>query len=422
MARGARRSAWIGAGIAVAITTSAASLKGDLDVITIAFGAAAIAAGGLAGSLSRPRTVALPERTARQRHSIAEALLANIPDPVILVDRRSVVIEVNPAARTLLPALKVKHPLSFALRAPDVLDGIEEVLRTGAPLKTLYTTRVPTERAFEVQIGALPMPDGPGGGQPNVVLFLRDLTAARRLEAMRVDFVANASHELRTPLASLLGFIETLQGPAKGDAPAREKFLGIMKTQAQRMARLVDDLLSLSRIELREHVPPTQIVDLGQIARQMVDMQGPLARERGVTITLDAPDAAYPVLGERDELTRVVENLVENAVKYGGGNVVVGLERTLRSAFGKPLIALSVKDDGPGIAPEHIPRLTERFYRVDVASSRQKGGTGLGLAIVKHIVNRHSGRLVIESELDRGTTVRALLPEQPSTGGASTTG
>ena len=141
-----------------------------------------------------------------------------------------------------------------------------------------------------------------------------------------------------------------------------------------------------------------------------------------MTITLDAPDAAYPVLGERDELTRVVENLVENAVKYGGGNVVVGLERTLRSAFGKPLIALSVKDDGPGIAPEHIPRLTERFYRVDVASSRQKGGTGLGLAIVKHIVNRHSGRLVIESELDRGTTVRALLPEQPSTGGASTTG
>ncbi|CAA2103130.1 Alkaline phosphatase synthesis sensor protein PhoR [Methylobacterium bullatum] len=410
MARGARRSAWIGAGIAAAITVAASSLSGDLAAI-VAAGAVAIVIGGLVGSLSRPRRVAPPEAAARTRHSIAEALLANIPDPVILVDRRSVVIEVNPAARTLLPALKLKHPLSFALRAPDVLDGIEEVLRTGAPLKTLYTTRVPTERAFEVQIGALPMPDGPGGGQPNVVLFLRDLTAARRLEAMRVDFVANASHELRTPLASLLGFIETLQGPAKADAPAREKFLGIMKTQAQRMTRLIDDLLSLSRIELREHVPPTQVVDLGQIARQMVDMQGPLARERGVSITLDAPDATYPVLGERDELARVVENLVENAVKYGGGNVVVGLERTLRPASGKPQIALSVRDDGPGIAPEHIPRLTERFYRVDVASSRQKGGTGLGLAIVKHIVNRHRGKLVIESEPDRGTTVRALLPE-----------
>ncbi|GJD38338.1 ATP-binding protein [Methylobacterium bullatum] len=420
MARGARRSAWIGAGIAATITVVASSVRGDLAAI-VAAGAVAIVIGGLVGSLSRPRRVAPPEAAARTRHSIAEALLANIPDPVILVDRRSVVIEVNPAARTLLPALKLKHPLSFALRAPDVLDGIEEVLRTGAPLKTLYTTRVPTECAFEVQIGALPMPDGPGGGQPNVVLFLRDLTAARRLEAMRVDFVANASHELRTPLASLLGFIETLQGPAKADAPAREKFLGIMKTQAQRMTRLIDDLLSLSRIELREHVPPTQVVDLGQIARQMVDMQGPLARERGVSITLDAPDATYPVLGERDELARVVENLVENAVKYGGGNVVVGLERTLRPASGKPQIALSVRDDGPGIAPEHIPRLTERFYRVDVASSRQKGGTGLGLAIVKHIVNRHRGKLVIESEPDRGTTVRALLPERQAGDETSTT-
>ncbi|KQP42047.1 ATP-binding protein [Methylobacterium sp. Leaf106] len=420
MARGARRSAWIGAGIAATITVVASSVRGDLAAV-VAAGAVAIVIGGLVGSLSRPRRVAPPEAAARTRHSIAEALLANIPDPVILVDRRSVVIEVNPAARTLLPALKLKHPLSFALRAPDVLDGIEEVLRTGAPLKTLYTTRVPTERAFEVQIGALPMPDGPGGGQPNVVLFLRDLTAARRLEAMRVDFVANASHELRTPLASLLGFIETLQGPAKADAPAREKFLGIMKTQAQRMTRLIDDLLSLSRIELREHVPPTQVVDLGQIARQMVDMQGPLARERGVSITLDAPDATYPVLGERDELARVVENLVENAVKYGGGNVVVGLERTLRPASGKPQIALSVRDDGPGIAPEHIPRLTERFYRVDVASSRQKGGTGLGLAIVKHIVNRHRGKLVIESEPDRGTTVRALLPERQAGDETSTT-
>ncbi|MCJ2129006.1 ATP-binding protein [Methylobacterium sp. E-045] len=422
MAPGARRSAWIGAGIAATITVVASSMRGDLDPAVVAAGVVAVIAGGLVGSLSRPRRVAPTEVAARTRHSIAEALLANIPDPVILVDRRSVVIEVNPAARMLLPALKLKHPLSFALRAPDVLDGIEEVLRTGAPLKTLYTTRVPTERAFEVQIGALPMPDGPGGGQPNVVLFLRDLTAARRLEAMRVDFVANASHELRTPLASLLGFIETLQGPAKADAPAREKFLGIMKTQAQRMTRLIDDLLSLSRIELREHVPPTQVVDLGQIARQMVDMQGPLARERGVSVTLDAPDPAYHVLGERDELARVVENLVENAVKYGGGNVVVGLERTFRPASGKPQIALSVRDDGPGIAPEHIPRLTERFYRVDVASSRQKGGTGLGLAIVKHIVNRHRGKLVIESEPDRGTTVRALLPEQSSAAVASTIG
>ncbi|MFD0937686.1 ATP-binding protein, partial [Methylobacterium trifolii] len=346
---------------------------------------------------------------AADRHAVAEALLANIPDPVILVDRRAVVIEANPAARALLPLMRLRHPLSFALRAPDVLDGIEEVLRTGAPLKTVYGTRVPLERAFEVQIGALPMPDGSG---PNVVLFLRDLTAARRLEAMRVDFVANASHELRTPLASLLGFIETLQGPARNDGPARERFLAIMRTQAQRMTRLIDDLLSLSRIELREHVAPTRIVDLGALARQMVDAQAPLAVERGVAIRLEAGEGTYPVLGDPDELLRVVENLIENAVKYGGRTVSVALSRDTDPRRGRQVV-LDVRDDGPGISPEHIPRLTERFYRVDVASSRQQGGTGLGLAIVKHSLNRHRGRLSFESVLGAGTSVRVSLPEHP---------
>ncbi|KQT90295.1 ATP-binding protein [Methylobacterium sp. Leaf466] len=415
MARGARRSAWTGAGVAVAVLTGAGWTRGSLDAGYVAAAVLAVAVGGLIGGLRRSPVVAPPESTAAERHSIAEALLANIPDSVILVDRRSVVIEVNPAARALLPTLKLRHPLSFALRAPEILDGIEEVLRTGQPLKTLYATRVPTERAFEVQIGALPMPDGPMGGQPNVVLFLRDLTSARRLEAMRVDFVANASHELRTPLASLLGFIETLQGPARADAPARERFLGIMKTQALRMTRLIDDLLSLSRIELREHVAPTQDVDLGQIVRQMVDTQGPLARDRGVALAVSAPDAPYPILGDRDELLRVVENLVENAVKYGGGGTVtIALGRETPANPRKPRIVLEVRDEGPGIAPEHIPRLTERFYRVDVASSRAQGGTGLGLAIVKHIVNRHRGRLVIESAPGKGTSVRALLPEHGS--------
>jgi len=412
MARGARRSAWTAAACASVVLGLCAWARGTLDAPWIAASVAALALGGFVGGLFRTRIRVTPEASARTRHSVAEALLANIPDPVILVDRRAVVIEVNPAARALLPALKLRHPLSFALRAPDVLDGIEEVLRTGAPLKTLYTTRVPTEQAFEVQIGALPMPDGQAGGQPNVVLFLRDLTSARRLEAMRVDFVANASHELRTPLASLLGFIETLQGPARNDAPARERFLAIMKTQAHRMTRLIDDLLSLSRIELREHVAPTMPVDLARIAREMVETQSPLARERGVELTLEA-QGSLPVPGERDELLRVVENLVENAVKYGGsgGRVAVSVARLVEPPLRRARIVLAVRDEGPGIAPEHIPRLTERFYRVDVASSRDQGGTGLGLAIVKHIVNRHRGRLIIESVPDEGTTVRAVFPE-----------
>jgi two-component system phosphate regulon sensor histidine kinase PhoR len=412
MARGARRSSWTAATVVTIGLGVFAAGRGTLDALAVAASLVVLCLGGVIGSLGRSRIVRAPESPGANRHSVAEALLANIPDPVILVDRRAVVIEVNPAARALLPALKLRHPLSFALRAPDVLDGIEEVLRTGASLKTLYSTRVPTERAFEVQIGALPMPDGVVGGQPNVVLFLRDLTSARRLEAMRVDFVANASHELRTPLASLLGFIETLQGPARNDPPARERFLGIMKAQAQRMARLVDDLLSLSRIELREHVAPTQPVDLTRIARQMVETQGPLARDRGVVLSL-AAEGAFPILGERDELLRVVENLIENAVRYGGsgGRVEVALRRHTDAASGRTNVEIAVRDHGPGIAAEHIPRLTERFYRVDVASSRDQGGTGLGLAIVKHIVNRHRGRLLIESVLDEGTTVRAILPE-----------
>jgi len=347
---------------------------------------------------------------APQRSSVAEAVLAQIPDPVILVDRRAVVLEANRAAQALLGGLKIGHPLSFALRNPDVLDGIQGVLERGEPLKVEYSERIPTERTFEVHIGSL-QTDAPGTG---VVLFFRDLTSARRLEAMRADFVANASHELRTPLASLLGFIETLQGPARDDPKAQERFLDIMKGQAQRMKRLIDDLLSLSRIEMRAHLSPTQTVDLAAIAAQMVETLSPLAQERGVTIQARLPDRPTPVRGDRDELLRVAENLIENAVKYGesGGRVEVEVAR-IGASHGEqgPHVAFSVQDYGPGIAPEHLPRLTERFYRADVAQSRDKGGTGLGLAIVKHIITRHRGHLSIESEPGRGARFTVTLPE-----------
>ncbi|AMB45816.1 MULTISPECIES: ATP-binding protein [Methylobacteriaceae] len=415
------RPLWLGVTLAVAVIVFAEAVGGTVDTALIVSASLALLIGGLLGRRGQGPVLQQSEVGPPRRHTIAEALLANIPDPVILVDRRVVVMEANPAARRLLPGLKLRHPLSFSLRAPDVLDGIEEVLRTGSAVRTEYATRVPTERAFEVQIGALPMSDMPGGGEANVVLFLRDLTEARRLEAMRVDFVANASHELRTPLAALLGFIETLQGPARDDARAREQFLGIMRSQAQRMTGLIDDLLSLSRIELHEHVVPTRMVDLGRIARRMVDMQAPLALKRGVALSVERPDIPLPVLGDRDELLRVIENLVENAVKYGGsgGVVVVSLHRVEGVDECGARIELRVRDEGPGIAAEHIPRLTERFYRVDTASSRQQGGTGLGLAIVKHTLKRHRGKLIIESEPGHGTTVRVSLPEhRPDTKGA----
>ncbi len=221
-----------------------------------------------------------------------------------------------------------------------------------------------------------------------MLLTFEDLSEQRVTERMRVDFVANASHELRTPLASLLGFVETLQGPARNDAGARDRFLAIMREQGLRMARLVDDLLSLSRIELRAHLAPETPVDLTGISREIVDSLTLMAREREVTLTLRAPAEPVNVPGDRDELLRLMENLVENAIKYGksGGEVVIDV------VDGPLEVSVGVRDDGPGIAPEHLPRLTERFYRVDTAASREAGGTGLGLAIVKHIVLRHRGR------------------------------
>jgi len=362
----------------------------------------------------RERVAATIVRSPTGMPSLA-AVLGAIPDPVIMVDRRGIVQDANASARALLPALKAAQPLSFALRAPDVLGGIDAALKGGAALKVEFAERVPVERAFEVHIAPTGAVEGATPPlRAGAILFFRDLTAARRLEHMRVDFVANASHELRTPLASVMGFIETLQGPARNDPTARDRFLAIMREQAQRMARLIDDLLSLSRIELSVHVQPQTPLDLLPIVRHMIDTLGPLAREKGVEIRLAAPSEPVMVRGERDELLRVFENLIENAVKYGrsGGKVDVTVEPAQILDGKGAEVAVAVRDYGPGIAPEHLPRLTERFYRVDVATSRETGGTGLGLAIVKHIVNRHRGRLAVESEPGKGAVFRVILPMQ----------
>jgi two-component system phosphate regulon sensor histidine kinase PhoR len=227
------------------------------------------------------------------------------------------------------------------------------------------------------------------------------------MEEMRADFVANASHELRTPLATLSGFIETLQGQARDDPAARARFLSIMQTQATRMARLIDDLLSLSRIELNAYLRPSTRVDLRNIVRQVVDGLQTLARDREVEVRVSSADP-LEVLGERDELLRVFENLIENALKYAASGKRVDI--TLLADRTRNEARVAIRDHGPGIAPEHLPRLTERFYRVDVADSRAQGGTGLGLALVKHILNRHGGRLIIESVYGEGATFTAVLP------------
>jgi two-component system phosphate regulon sensor histidine kinase PhoR len=266
---------------------------------------------------------------------------------------------------------------------------------------------VPIPRWSEAVAMPLIVKDAASPGEPVLVTF-HDLTPMRRVEEVRADFIANASHELRTPLAALSGFIETLQGPARDDPAAREKFLGIMQAQATRMARLIDDLLSLSRIELNAHVRPDRPLDLHAVVRQVVDGLQMLAHDRGVAIAVSAPAERITILGDRDELLRVFENLVENALKYAASGKRIDVDLTLVSTAGEAQVA--VRDYGPGIAPEHLPRLTERFYRVDVADSRAQGGTGLGLALVKHILNRHGGRLTIESVAGQGATFTAHLP------------
>ncbi|MDU3098349.1 MAG: ATP-binding protein [Bradyrhizobium sp.] len=340
------------------------------------------------------------------------AVVAGIPVPAVLLDRAGRVIHLNAAAAQLAPALRKGELAQFALRTPEIITALREAIASTELRRATYHDHVPVDRWTELIITPVPVPTAFGGTDKCMLMTFHDLTPLRRVEEMRADFVANASHELRTPLAALSGFIDTLQGPAKDDAKARERFLGIMHTQATRMARLIDDLLSLSRVELSAHVQPHTMVDMVAIIRQVTDGLEPLARERQVEIETSLPDAPVTIAGDREELLRVFENLIENALKYGasGGRVIVSLEQAV-SGEGTPEIRVKVRDFGPGIAPEHLPRLTERFYRVDVGDSRAQGGTGLGLSLVKHILNRHRGRLLIESVPRKGADFTACFPQ-----------
>jgi two-component system phosphate regulon sensor histidine kinase PhoR len=343
-----------------------------------------------------------------------QGVLAGLPYPVIAINRREEVVALNKEAGALAPALRRGESVLLGLRAPEVLDVMRRARASRSAERAELFERVPVERWYEVT--AVPIaPVEAAAAADLVLLTLHDHTPVRRVEQMRADFVANASHELRTPLATLSGFIETLQGPAREDAPARERFLSIMHAQAARMARLIDDLLSLSRIELKAHLRPEHEVDVAVIVRQVSESLHGLAEERTVEIAITGSSEPMLVLGERDELLRVFENLIENALKYAASGKRVEIEiARVEIAGGKHEARIAVRDHGPGIAAEHLPRLTERFYRVDVAESRAQGGTGLGLALVKHILNRHDGKLAIESAPGRGATFTVHLPLHPA--------
>jgi two-component system phosphate regulon sensor histidine kinase PhoR len=299
----------------------------------------------------------------------------------------------------------LRRDLAVALRQPALLAAVDTILTGGPGRSVEFDLASPVERHMVARIDPLPARTEDG-----VVLLvsLHDLTSVKRAEQMRADFVANASHELRTPLSTLVGFIETLQGPAADDEDARVKFLGIMQQQASRMARLVEDLLSLSRIEMNEHLPPTTPLEVVGVVRHVGQTLELKAAARGMTLEYEVADEHAKVVGDADELAQLFQNLIDNAIKYAKRGTAITVA-AVRSNKLRPGVAVSVRDCGEGIPRLHLPRLTERFYRIDTARSREMGGTGLGLAIVKHIVNRHRGVLEIDSELGQGSVFTAHL-------------
>lgn len=333
------------------------------------------------------------------------SLIGALPVPVLVIGPDDRIRATNAALEALLGSgLIGKHHIT-ALRQPAVIDAIAAVRKSGTTASVRFVNRErDKDNVYQVVVAL---------ADPDVVLSFEDQTAAEDIGKMRRDFVANVSHELRTPLTALLGFIETLSGAARDDAAARARFLGIMAHEANRMTRLVDELLTLSRVEEDERVRPRDQVDLGALLASVIKGLEPQAAAADVTVDLVLKANPLYVIGDAGQLTQVFSNLVENGIKYGasGKVLVVTLEEpTNHLRLRGQGVQISVADKGDGIAAHHIARLTERFYRVDSHRSREVGGTGLGLAIVKHIINRHRGRLLIESELGQGTTVSVYLP------------
>jgi len=355
---------------------------------------------------------AAAEAQAAAQVDAAAAVVDAIPDPVLVIERARAIAQANAAARALFGPVEGRE-LAAVLRDPALIEAVETIGPDGPPQAVELVLAGAVERSFAGHVANLPPA---ADGAPRVLVVLTDQTAVKRADRMRADFVANVSHEMRTPLASLQGFIETLRGAARDDVQARDRFLAIMNEQANRMGRLVADLLSLTRIEQDEHTLPAERVAIAKILRGVADALMPTARAKGMTIAVDAPAGLPPIIGDADQLTQVFQNLVENAIKYGRPDTAVAVAARLgdrpagHARLPQSVVAVAVADQGEGIAREHLPRLTERFYRVDTGRSRALGGTGLGLAIVKHIVNRHRGALAIDSEPGKGSTFTVYLP------------
>jgi two-component system phosphate regulon sensor histidine kinase PhoR len=362
-------------------------------------------------SLSGSAAASSINRAATDDRKTWRAVVDAIPTAALALDGAGTLVHHNRLATEMFPKIKSGQPMSQVSRSPDLLVAVDRVLASDERIDVDLVERVPVERRVAATVSRL---EGSSAStSPHVLVTFRDLTEQDRLAQMRADFIANASHELRTPLASLRAFVETLQGPARDDVAARTRFLTLMASQAERMTRLIDDLLSLSRVEMRVHLPPRGIVELNETAAYVYQSLEPVAEGANVKLSLVRDEKPARIRGDREEIVQVLQNFIQNAIKYGrdGGTIEMRVGRDAPRGAGDARVWVSVIDNGPGIAPEHLPRLTERFYRVSVASSREKGGTGLGLAIVKHIVNRHRGELRIASRLGAGSSFTASFDE-----------
>lgn len=413
--------------LAIAAILSLLVLTADISIKTALFGTLIAALGFMlmdvpyehkswrrqSGYRRRERSPATREK------KIYQNLIEALPDPILILGAENELIAANQPARASFNIRRSGQDITTIIRSPDFLDALATLTSTGENVEFQLKQRVPLERHFTVRLNLIDQATGEenrNDGQQAIIVHFHDLTEQEQLDRMRSDFIANASHELRTPLASMLGFIDTLQGAAKNDIAAQERFLNIMASQGQRMTRLIDDLLSLSRIEMNAHRRPNQRVDVNRLLTNTIDILRPLAEAAGLTIDFKAPDEGYITIGNRDELAQVFQNLIHNAIKYGKRkgeeNPVITvrlIEGASQKVAGQQLIIIEVEDQGIGIDPIHIPRLTERFYRVDVQQSKEKGGTGLGLAIAKHILNHHGGELKIRSRVGKGATFSVSL-------------
>lgn len=345
---------------------------------------------------------------------LQDRLIEAMPDPVLLVDSRQVVRRANRAAQKGLDLPEAGVPLVRVIRDPALVAAIDAALAGGAGSSLSFAPPTDRLRRWAAQVEPIVLPDGDRGA----LIALREQSEQVVIERMRSDFIANASHELRTPLTSLRGFIETLQGPAKDDPAARDSFLAIMSGEAARMTRLIDDLLSLSRVEMAVHQPPTGQVAIAEVIAAVTQAMEPQAARSGATIAVELGGELTPVAGDEDQLHQLLGILVDNALKYGRPGQTVRVEAAVTDPAGieagplsgRRALRITVADQGEGIAAEHLPRLTERFYRVDKGRSRQAGGTGLGLAIAKHVVRRHRGHLAVTSEIGVGSRFTVFLP------------